>query len=61
MYTYLIKTFQASLKLIDATDETTALSGGYIATTNSILIVGFNFEVLGYLEGLLKPLSSQEN
>ena len=32
-----------------------------VAITNSILIVGFNFKVEVYFEGLLKPINSDEN
>ena len=33
----------------------------YIATTNSILIMGFNSENQAYFEGLLKPIDSDKN
>ena len=33
----------------------------YIPTTNLILIMGFNFEVEVYFEGLLKPINSNKN
>ena len=51
-YVYLIYS-----KLFDAAGirKTSTLD---IATTNSISIMGFNFEVLVYLEGLLKSIKS---
>ena len=33
----------------------------YIATTNSIVIMGFNVEREVYFEGLLKPINSDKN
>ena len=33
----------------------------YIATTNSILIMGFSFKLEIYFEGLLKPINGNKN
>ena len=50
--------FQKSLKPFHATGETITIN---LATTNSISISGFNYKVLVYLDGLLKPITSYEN
>ena len=52
------KAFDAEvLKLPDAKEDTIT---PYIATTNSISIVGSNFELLIYFYGLLKPTTSHK-
>ena len=57
LYTYVIRTFQKFIEQFDATGETSAFN---IATTNSVLIMGSNFEVSVHLQSLLKPITSQE-
>ena len=39
-------------------DAKTAL---YIACTNSLSIMGFNYNILAYFEGLLMPICSDKN
>ena len=57
VYSYLIKTFHKFLKLFDGQVKLLC-----ITTTNSILIMGFNFEVEVYFEGgLLNPINRDKN